>query len=43
MPLCAMLPKMSGYRKKIDETKHMSFLIKDNGLLEKYNKSAVKI
>ena len=28
---------MSAYRKRFDETKHMSFLIKDNKLLEKYN------
>ena len=31
-----MLPKMSAYRKKFDETKNMLFLIKDNKLLEKY-------
>ena len=29
---------MSGYRKFFEETKHMSFLIKDGELLEKYNK-----
>ena len=29
MLLHIMLPKMSAYRKKIDETKYMSFLIKD--------------
>ena len=28
---------MSGYRRDFDETKYMSFLIKDNKLLEKYN------
>ena len=28
---------MSAYRKKIVETKYMSFLMKDNKLLEKYN------
>ena len=40
-----MLPKISAYRRDFDETKHMSFLIKGNELLEKYNeiwdKSAV--
>ena len=29
MLLHIMLPKMSAYRKKFDETKYMSFLIKD--------------
>ena len=29
---------MSAYRKDFDETKYISFLIKDNGLLEKHNK-----
>ena len=33
-----MLPKMSAYRSNFDETKYMSFLIKDDELLEKYNK-----
>ena len=28
---------MSAYRRDFDETKCMSFLIKDNELLEKYN------
>ena len=36
-PLCIFLPKMRVYRKAFDETKYMSFLIKDNELLEKYN------
>ena len=37
-PLCILLPKMTAYRKDFDETKHMSFLIKDDELLlEKYN------
>ena len=31
------LPKMSVYRRDFDETKSMSFLIKDDELLEKYN------
>ena len=29
---------MSSYRIDFDETKYMSFLIKDNKLLKKYNK-----
>ena len=28
---------MSGYRRDFNETKYMSFLRKDNELLEKYN------
>ena len=28
---------MTAYRKDFDENKYMSFLIKDNKLLEKYN------
>ena len=28
---------MSAYKGDFDETKYMSFLIKDDGLLEKYN------
>ena len=34
--LCIILPKMTGYRKDFDETKFISFLIKDDELLEKY-------
>ena len=37
-PLCIFLPKMTAYRKDFDETKYLSFLIKDHKLLEKYNK-----
>ena len=33
-----MAPKMSRYTKTFDETKYMSFLIKDDELLKKYNK-----
>ena len=29
-PLCIFLPKMSAYRRDFDETKYMSFLIKDD-------------
>ena len=32
-----MLPKMNAYRRDFDETKYMSFLIKNELLLEKYN------
>ena len=31
------LPKMSAFRKDFDETKYMSFLIKGDELIEKYN------
>ena len=36
--LCILLPKISVYRGNFEETKPMSFLTKDNELLEKYNK-----
>ena len=36
-PLCRFLPKMSAYRIDFDETEYISFLIKDDELLEKYN------
>ena len=36
-PLCVILSKMSAYRKDFDETKYMSFLLKHEELLEKYN------
>ena len=36
-PLCIFLPKMSAFRKEFDQTNYMSFLIKDDELLEKYN------
>ena len=32
-----MLPKMSGYTKRLDESKYMSFLTKDYELLQKHN------
>ena len=39
MLVCIILPKIGAYRKKIyDETKYMSFLIKENILLEGSNK-----
>ena len=34
---------MSGYRKDFDETKYISFLIKDDELLEKYNEILEKV
>ena len=37
IPLCIFLPKMTAYRKDFDQAKFMSFLIKDDELLEKYN------
>ena len=41
--LCICLPKMSAYRKDFDETKYVSFLIKEEKLLEKYNEIWEKI
>ena len=35
-PLCIFLPKMSAYRTGFDKTKCVSFMIKDEKLLEKY-------
>ena len=35
--LCIFLPKMTAYRKDFDETKYISFLIKNDEFLEKYN------
>ena len=42
-PLCIFLPKITAYRKDFDETKFMSFLIKDDELLEKYNEIWEKV
>ena len=36
-PLCVILPKISTYRRDNAETKYVSFLIKNDGFLEKYN------
>ena len=36
-PSCLFLPNMSIYRRDFDKTKWLSFLIKDDKLLEKYN------
>ena len=35
--LYEFLPKMIAFRKDFDKTKYVSFLIKDDELLEKYN------
>ena len=42
-PLCIFLPKKSAYRKGFDETKCVSFLIRDNELLEKYKEVQKKL
>ena len=42
-PLCIFLPKMNAHRKYFDEIKYMSFLIKDDKLLEKYNEIWEKV
>ena len=42
-PLCVFLPKMSAYRREFDETKYMSFLIKNDELSEKYNEIWEKV
>ena len=36
-PLCIFLPTMNAYRKGFDETKYISFFIKNDELLEKYD------
>ena len=33
-PLCILLPKMTAYGRDFDETKYMSFLIKDDEILQ---------
>ena len=40
---CTFLPKMIVYRKDFDETKYMSFLIKDDELLEAYHEIWEKV
>ena len=37
LPLRIIFRRMSAYRKDFDETKYMSFLIKNSELLQKYN------
>ena len=41
--LGTFLPKLISYRKDINETKFMSFLIKDDELLEQYNEIQKKL
>ena len=36
-PLCKFIPKISEYRRDFDETEYISFLIKDDELLEQYD------
>ena len=42
MSFCVILSKMSAYRKDFDESKYMSFLIKDKELLENIMKFGIK-
>ena len=42
-PLCIFLPKMSAHRKDYNETKYVSFLIKDNEIFKKWNKIFDKV
>ena len=42
-PLCILLSKMSAYRKDFDETKSMSFSIKDDELLKRHNEIWEKV
>ena len=42
-PSCIFIPKISAYRRESDETKCMSFLIKDDELSEKYNEIWEKV
>ena len=42
-PVCIFSTRMSTYRKDFDETKYISFLIKDDQLLEKYNEICGKL
>ena len=42
-PLCIFLLKMGAYRKDFDKTKCISFFIKDDELLKKYNKIWKKV
>ena len=37
-PLCARLPQMTGYARKVDENATMSFMANDKQLLKNYNK-----
>ena len=41
--LCIFLPKYSAYRREFDQTKDISFLVKDDGLLENIMKFGKKL
>ena len=41
--LCIFLPKISVYKRDFDETKYISFLIKDDEILEKNNEIWKKV
>ena len=41
-PLCIFLPKICVYTKDFDEVKYISFLIRDDELLERYNENSNK-
>ena len=43
MPIYIMLPKMSRYVHSFDESKYISFLIKDHELIEKYGNILDKV
>ena len=40
-PLCMLLQKLISFRRDLDKTKYLYFLIKDEKLLEKYNEKKV--
>ena len=42
-PLCIFILKMSAHKRDFDETKYVSFLIKDHELLEKFNELWEKV
>ena len=42
-PLCILLPQMTGYVKRFDSNKTMSFKVSDNKLLKKYSKKWKKV
>ena len=42
-PLCIFFPKISAYKRHFDETKYISFLVRDDELLEKHNEIWEKV
>ena len=42
-PLCIFLPKKSASRRDFHETKYMSFLVKDDESLDKFNEIGKKV